>query len=115
MEAEIPHDDAAERSTPRPNGAGRLGIQVGDLTPEIAQQLGFADAGGAVITAVANYGAAHRKAVETGSRILEINREPIESAREAQAALRSLRSHQVVSLTLQLPDGRVYIANVRVP
>ncbi|HEY0674486.1 MAG TPA: trypsin-like peptidase domain-containing protein [Longimicrobiales bacterium] len=115
VEAEIPQNETAERSAPRPNGAGRLGIQVGDLTPEIAQELGFDDAGGAVITAVANYGAAHRKNIETGSRILEINREPIESAREAQNELRALRSSQVVSLTLQLPNGRVYIANVRVP
>ena len=50
-----------------------------------------------------------------GSKILEIDREPIETAREAQAQLRGLRSQQVVSLTLQVPDGRVYIANVRVP
>jgi serine protease Do len=115
IEAEIPQNEIAERRTPRTNGAGRLGIQVGELTPEIARELGFAEAGGAVITAVANYGAAYRKSVRAGSRILEINREPIETAREAQAQLRALRSRHVVSLTLEIPDGRVYIANVRIP
>jgi serine protease Do len=114
-EAEIPRNTLVERSAPRPNGAGRLGIQVGELTSEIAHELGFDDAGGAVITAVADYGAAHRKNVGVGSKILEINRERIETAREAQTLLRELRSKQIVSLTLQLPDGRIYIANVRVP
>ena len=115
IEAEIPEIRVAERHPPRTNGAGRLGIQVGELTVEIARELGYARDGGAVITAVAEYGAAQRKSVRPGSRILEINREPIESAREAQTQLRGLRSKQVVSLTLQVPDGRVYIANVRVP
>ncbi len=115
VEAEIPRNLFADRSTPRPNGAGRLGIQVGELTDEIARELGYEDAGGAVITAVAEYGAAHRKNVGVGSRIIEINREPIETAREAQGLLRALRSNQVVSLTLQSPEGRIYIANVRVP
>jgi serine protease Do len=115
VEAEIPEMAVAERSVPRTNGAGRLGIQVGELTPEIARELGYERAGGAVITAVADYGAAQRKNVRAGSKILEINREPIETAREAQAQLRGLQSQQVVSLTLEIPDGRVYIANIRVP
>ncbi len=115
IEAEIPRNILAERTTPRSNGAGRLGIQVGDLTDEIAHELGFTDAGGAVITAVADYGAAQRKNVGVGSKILEINRERIETAREAQGMLRALKSNQIVSLTLQSPDGRIYIANVRVP
>jgi serine protease Do len=115
MEAAIPETPEVDRNAPRPNGAGRLGIQVAEITPEIARELGFESEGGAVISAVAEYGAAHRKSVEAGSKILEINREPIESAREAQSRLRALRSKQIVSLTLQVPDGRVYIANVRVP
>jgi serine protease Do len=115
MEAAIPETPEVDRNAPRPNGAGRLGIQVAEITPEIARELGFESEGGAVISAVAEYGAAHRKSVEAGSKILEINREPIESARVAQSRLRALRSKQIVSLTLQVPDGRVYIANVRVP
>ena len=115
IEAEIPRNALAERSAPRPNGAGRLGIQVGELTSDVARELGFEHAGGAVITAVAEYGAAHRKNVGLGSKILEINREHIETAREAQGLLRALRSNQVVSLSLQTADGRIYIANVRVP
>jgi serine protease Do len=115
VEADLPANVRAERNTVRPNGAGRLGIQVGELSDEIARELGFEDAGGAVVTAVADYGAAQRKNVRAGSKIIEINRTPIKTAREAQSQLRALRSKQVVSLTLQQPDGTIYIANVRVP
>jgi serine protease Do len=115
MQAAIPETAPSNRGAPRPNGAGRLGIQVGELTPDVARELGFETPGGAVITAVADYGAAQRKSVTAGSKILEINRDPIETAREAQSKLRALRSKQIVSLTLQVPDGRTYIANVRVP
>ena len=103
------------RTGARPSGAGRLGIQVGELTSAVAQQLGFESSGGAVITAVADFGAADRKGVREGSRILEINRFPIRSASDAQDALRALHSGQIVSLVLQSPDGTATIANVRVP
>jgi serine protease Do len=115
IEADVPEVRLASRGSARPTGAGRLGIQVGDLTPGLAEELGFESAGGAVVTAVADYGAAHRKNVRAGTRILEINRRPIANARDAQAELRALRSGQIVSLVLQDVDGGIYISNVRVP
>lgn len=103
------------RSNPRPSGAGRLGVKVGELSVELANELGFESAGGALITAVADYGAAYRKGVQAGSKIMEINNRPIQSAQDAQEQLRSLRSGQIVSMVLQDANGATYIANVRVP
>jgi serine protease Do len=115
IEADVPEIRLASRASARPTGAGRLGIQVGDLTPGLAEELGFESPGGAVVTAIADYGAADRKNVRAGTRILEINRRPIANARDAQAELRALRSGQIVSLVLQDVDGGIYLANVRVP
>ena len=115
IEAAAPPTHQSSRASTRPSGAGRLGIQVGDLTPALAEELGFETTGGAVVTAVADYGAAHRKGVQSGTQILEINRKPITNARDAQAELRALRSGQIVSLVLQDVDGGIYIANIRVP
>jgi serine protease Do len=106
---------ALAQGNTRPTGAGRLGIQVGELTSSLANELGYDRAGGAVITAVADYGAADRKNIRTGSIILEINRKPVANARAAQDELRTLKSGQIVSLVLQDVDGGIYIANVRVP
>jgi serine protease Do len=115
MEAAMPANEAPRRTSARANGAGRLGIQVGELTSELARQYAFDHAGGAVITAVAEFGAADRKAIDEGMRIIEINRKKIATAHEAQRELRALRSGQIVSLTLQAADGGVVIANIRVP
>jgi serine protease Do len=106
---------SVEQRNVRATGAGRLGIQVGELTPALARELGFRNSGGAVITAVASSGAAFRKGVIQGTRISGINRKQIRSAQEAQSVLRRLRSRQIVSLLLEGPDGRTQIANIRVP
>ena len=80
IEAPIPEQPETVHTNARPTGAGRLGIQVGELTQDLATEYGFERSGGAVITAVADYGAADRKAVLEGMRILEINRRPIRSS-----------------------------------
>jgi len=92
-----------------------LGIEVTELTPELAEELGFARPGGAVIERVDPLSPARRKSVNRGDRIVSINREPVKSARDAAAKLRRLRSGQIASLVLEDPEGRIHIANVRVP
>jgi serine protease Do len=103
--------------TPRPGSPApeRLGLQIGDLTIPLARDLGFREAGGVVVTSVAPVSAADRKRIRPGHRLLEVDRERVGSAREARNQLRALRSGAVASLLLELPDGRTYIANVRVP
>lgn len=115
IEAEIPQIAPVQRTGARPTGAGRLGIQVNELTNESAEKYGYERAGGAVISAVAQYGAADRKQIREGWRIVEINRKPIESAKQAQDELRQLRSGQIVSLLLEDPAGTKTIINVRIP
>jgi serine protease Do len=103
-------------ATPRTSfGAGRLGVQVVELTRELARTLGFERSGGAVITDVQEMSAAARKQVFFPARIISINDNPIGSAREAQNHLRSLRSGQIVSLMTERNDGQVMIRNIRVP
>ena len=48
-------------------------------------------------------------------RVAEINGQAIDSVDSARAILRAARPGQILSFVLQFPDGRSYIANVRVP
>jgi serine protease Do len=103
-------------SLPNPPAiAAGLGLEVEELTAERAQRLGFARAGGALVSSVVPASAADRKSVLPEHRILAVNRQAVTSAAEARAALRALRSGEVASLLLEFPDGRTYIANVRMP
>jgi serine protease Do len=105
---------APARTTAAPAAQG-IGLDVEELTPARARQLGFTSPGGAVVTRVVPASVADRKNVFTDHRIAAIDRRAIRSAAEARALLRAARPGQVLSLLLEYPDGRTYIANVRVP
>jgi serine protease Do len=109
----------AARTAPRrdvaPAGPARLGLEVEELTPLLARQLGYARAGGALITRVAPASAADRKNVIETHRILSINRSPVTDAVQARALLHAARPGEILSLLIEYPDGRTYIANIRVP
>jgi serine protease Do len=103
---------SAPTAAPAPAG---LGLEIEELTPEAARRLGYANGGGALVASVVPASAADRKNVLPEHRIVAINRQPVTTAAEARAALRALRPGQVASLLMAFPDGRTYIANVRVP
>lgn len=100
---------------PAPPTAAGIGVELEDLTPVLAMQLGFGRPGGALVKTVSPGGAADRRNVLANHRVLSINRQPVESAGHARAILQALKVGSVASLTLEWPDGRTYIANIRVP
>jgi serine protease Do len=108
---------ATPPNSPRPVGGvlERLGLRLGELTPTLARQLGFGRSGGAIVEDITELSPADRKRIGIGHRVIAIDRRAVANAREASAALRGARPGQVVSLVLETPDGRTYIANMRVP
>jgi serine protease Do len=109
--------ESAVREVPRaaPRVTGGLGVELEELSPALARQLGFRSAGGALVARVIPASPAARKDIGQDHRIVSIDREPIESVTEARSLLRRARSGQIVSLLMEYPDGRTYIANIRVP
>jgi serine protease Do len=103
------------RSTTAPAPPQDLGLELEELTPLLARQLGYARAGGALIASVAPASAADRKRVLELHRVISIDRQPVDSVAQARALLRAAQSGEIVSLLLESPDGRTYIFNVRVP
>jgi serine protease Do len=104
---------ATRREAP-PAGAG-VGMDVEELTPLLARQLGYGRPGGALITRVVPGSAADRRNVVATHRIASIDRTPIATAAQAHALLAAARPGQVLSLLVEYPEGRTYIANIRVP
>ncbi|CAN5813234.1 DegQ family serine endoprotease [soil metagenome] len=102
---------------PRPASAvpGDLGLELEELTPLLARQLGFGASGGALISRVTPGSAADRRNVVELHRLVEVDRQPVESAAHGRELLQAAASGRVVSLLIAYPDGRTYIANMRVP
>ena len=83
-----------------------VGAEASDLTPELAEQLGYkGSANGVVLTQVERDGLAAQAGLGRGTLIAKVNREPIKSA----AALRELLSpaalEQGVLLQVYSPQG----------
>ncbi len=109
---------AANEPTPEPEEAGpaeqeKLGIGVQELTPELAQRMGYEEPGGVVITQVTPLGPAARRGIGPGPRILAINDQPVETPRDVDRLLRGVEGGEVVSLRLGFIDGSRSVVNVR--
>ena len=112
--AEAPNSAVAQSGPPAPVPGG-LGLDLLDLDPRLARDLGFKQAGGVVISKVAVGSAAYRKEVVEGVRLLEINQRKVTNAREARRILNGLGTGRVVSLLMEKSDGHTMIENVRIP
>ena len=78
---------------------GKLGLTLQPLTPEMAKQLDLpSDSGGMVVTEVDPNGASAEEGISRGDVILEINKRPVNSAADVQAALANAGTKPVLLL-----------------
>jgi serine protease Do len=112
-QASIP--DSGPQPVAKASGGHGVGIEVADLTQQLASKYRFDRTGGAVITRVMPFSAADEKRVAAGFRILSINRRPITTAADARGLLNEAHSGDIISFLLSDATGRTLISNVRVP
>ncbi len=116
--AEAPINDIAATVSERTLMAEeRLGIQVESLDVSLADQLGFEEAGGVVLSDVAPGSAAQRRGVGAMLRwkLTRINDEAIGTPMDVRRALDDVAPGQVVSLHFEDPSGDGRVINVRMP
>jgi len=63
------------------------GMQVQEVTPALAQRLGFPEPGGLVATRVESGGPADQAGVKVGDRVRSVNGVPIQTVEDAQRAI----------------------------
>ncbi|TVR67177.1 MAG: PDZ domain-containing protein [Gemmatimonadales bacterium] len=93
----------------------RLGLDVRELTEEVASELDYPEAGGVIISSVSPAGPAARRGVSPGWRLDEINRETVTSVGDVDRILESVEPGDVVNLRLSSPTGASRAVNLRVP
>ncbi len=98
-----------ERSTPDVPGMNRFGLQLSDLTSDIASRLGMAGAEGVVVTGVADGSPAAQAGLEVGQVIKQINRQPVRSAAEAEERLQQANLNEGILLLVQTPNGSAFV------
>jgi serine protease Do len=113
---EAPINDLAPAATAaRPAAVERLGISVQEMTPEVAQQWGYEEPGGVVVTQVAPASPAARRNILQGAKIEEINGREITGVDDVRAALDAVEGGAIVQFILADRFGGSRIVNVRMP
>jgi serine protease Do len=94
------------RSNPDTVNLDKIGVEVADLTPELAEQLGYPrDAKGVVVASVEPGSAADLSGLRKGALIVKVDKVPVPSAAAAKDALAKASLDKGVLLQVQTPQG----------
>jgi serine protease Do len=77
---------------------GYLGVQVGPLTPDVAEHMNLRGQKGVVVGQVFDNTPASKAGIQAGDIITEVNGKPVKDGRELQHTVLSLPLHQPVDL-----------------
>src|SRR5262249_2389577 len=84
----------------------KIGIDVKDLTPELAQEAGFKeDVHGALITHVDDNSMASEQGLQSGMLITKADKKPVTSASQLQETVDKASLDTGLLIQVQLPDG----------
>jgi serine protease Do len=103
--ARAPAPPPSQRN-PEAVAVGKVGVQVADLTPELAEEWGHGkSARGAVITAVERGSIAAESGLRPGMLITQVDRKAVKNADNARQAMEAGSLSQGVLLRVQSPSG----------
>lgn len=89
-----------------PMSLDKLGVEVNDLTPEMAADLGYKEnAKGAVVTSVEEGSVGEAAGLRRGTMIVKVEKTPVASAKELKEALDKETLDKGVLLQVQSPAG----------
>lgn len=91
-------------------GKARIGIQVQDVTKELAERLGLDEATGALVAEVSAGSPAERAGIERGDVILEANRKALRNAEAFVHVVRAVEPGKSVLLLVRGARGTRYVA-----
>jgi serine protease Do len=87
----------------------KLGLQVEDLTPQVAEQLGIKTDHGVAITEVRSGGAAEIAGLTTGMVITEVNRQAVNNVGDFRKALDASPLNKGVLLLVRTAEGSRFV------
>jgi serine protease Do len=101
--------DAPAREKGKESG---YGMQIADVTPELARQLKLNGEKGVVVMGVAPGSKAEKAGVQRGDVVLEVNRKGVESVGELKSALDSQRKDGAVDLLVKRANAGVMVIHL---
>jgi serine protease Do len=104
--------DVVLGETPGERHASRLGFEVRPVTADIARQLDRRSTDGVVVVGVEDGTAAAEAGIRRGDVIVEVNRSPVKTLADFDAATRDVRRGERLTVRLERGDVALYVAVV---
>ncbi|MEX1096033.1 MAG: PDZ domain-containing protein [Planctomycetales bacterium] len=105
-ESEAPQRDEA----PSKNAFSEIGIEVQDVTPEVAKQLDFeADVPGVLVNEVNADSPAYEAGIRTGQLIQKVGSQTVSSAEEFRAAIEGLSIEDGILMLVRTTAGARFV------
>ena len=103
--------DSKEAAAARPEetSRGKWGLQLQELTPDLARQLGAKTDKGVVVAGVQPGSPAENASVQRGDVILEVDRQPVKGIEDMKEKLEKAHSKDSLLLLIQRGGGNIYV------
>ena len=107
--AKLPSEKVA-REESSPEGQSQWGLQLQEMTPQMARQRGLTDESGVMVVGVQPGSPAERAGLQRGDLIREVNRQPVQSVQEVRDALAKAESQDSLVLLVKRGQGSLFVA-----
>lgn len=98
-----------DKPSTEPASQGKWGLQLQDLTPDLAKQLGAKIQQGVIVAGVQPGSPAEEASIQRGDIILEVNRQPVKSVSDLKEKIDKSRSKDSVLLLVQRGSNTLYL------
>jgi len=105
----LPSDKVAREESGQA-GQTQWGLQLQDVTPQMARQHGLTDESGVVVVGVQPGSPAERAGVQRGDLIREINRQPVQSTQDVRDAIAKAENQDSLVLLVKRGQGSLFVA-----
>lgn len=105
-----PEEAAPSNTQPEEQTSKKLGVNIQTLTPDLAEQLGYKNAKGVVITDVEPGSPADEAGLQRGDLIQEVNRKVVQTTQDFEKQLRALKSGDTVALLVRRGANTFFVA-----
>lgn len=102
-------NDTSEESTAAP-AQGKWGMQLQNITPDIADQLGVKAGSGVLVSGVRPDSPADQASIKRGDVILEVNKKPVKSVADLKNQIAKSKDKDSLLLLVQRDNATIYIA-----
>jgi serine protease Do len=106
--AQLPGEKTVSEKTPHP-AAGKWGLQLRDVTPQIAQRYRLKEEKGVVVTGVEPGSRADDAGMQRGDLILEVNRQPVGSVKDVMKNIDQSKDKDRLLFLVQRDNGKFFV------